>query len=175
MAEEVKKEAESQSAPRGRGRARERVVEEKSSEFIERVVKIRRISKVVKGGKNFGFNAVVVAGDGNGNVGVGMGKGKEVADAISKGSAKAKKNFRKVTVRGNTIPHVVIGKFKATQVILKPAGPGTGVIAGGPVRALCDAVGIKDILTKSLGSRNPLNVINATLNGFDQLRLVKRG
>jgi small subunit ribosomal protein S5 len=175
MAEEVKKQAEVKSAPKGRARTGGKPVEEKSSEFIERVVKIRRISKVVKGGKNFGFNAVVVAGDGKGNVGVGMGKGKEVADAISKGSTKAKKNFRSVTLKGNSIPHVVIGKFKATKVILKPAGPGTGVIAGGPVRALCDAVGIKDILTKSLGSRNPLNVIRATMNGFDQLRMKRRG
>jgi small subunit ribosomal protein S5 len=164
-------------APKKRGifKKKEEITEEGAPEFIEKVVKIKRISKVVKGGKNFGFNAIVVAGDGKGNVGVGFGKAKEVADAITKGSGKAKKNFRKIKMKGNTIPHAVIGKFKATKVILKPAGPGTGVIAGGPVRALCDAVGIKDILTKSLGSRNALNIVKATMNGFDELRLKRRG
>ncbi|MFQ5952576.1 MAG: 30S ribosomal protein S5 [Candidatus Omnitrophota bacterium] len=168
MAEENKIEAEAKEkkAPE---------IEAAAPEFIERVVKINRISKVVKGGKNFGFNAVVVAGDGKGNVGIGLGKAKEVAEAIKKGSSRAKKNFFKVKMRGDTIPHEVIGRFKATKVVLKPAHPGTGVIAGSPVRALCDAVGIKNILTKSLGSRNSLNVIKATVNGFKRLRLERKG
>ncbi|MEA3489923.1 MAG: 30S ribosomal protein S5 [Candidatus Omnitrophota bacterium] len=142
---------------------------------MERVVKINRVAKVVKGGKNFSFSALVIAGDGKGEVGVGFGKSNEVAEAIKKGAAKAKLNFIKVKMRGDTIPHEVIGRFKATKVLLKPAGPGTGVIAGGPVRALCDAAGIKNILTKSLGSRNPINVIRAAIDGFERLRLRRRG
>ena len=144
------------------------------SEYIERVVNISRVAKVVKGGKNFSFNALVVSGDGGGNVGIGFGKSNEVSEAIKKGAARAKKNFFRVKMRGDTIPHEVIGRFKATKVLLKPAGPGTGVIAGGPVRAMCDAVGIKNILTKSLGSRNAINVIKATIDGFDQLRLKRK-
>lgn len=142
---------------------------------VERVIAINRVSKVVKGGKNFSFNAVVVAGDGKGNVGIGIGKSNEVSEAITKGASKAKKNFFKVALSGDTIPHEVIGRFKATRVLLKPAGPGTGVIAGGPVRALCDAVGVKNILTKCLGSRNPLNVLRAARIGFGQLRTTRRG
>lgn len=142
---------------------------------VERVIAINRVSKVVKGGKNFSFNAVVVAGDGKGNVGIGIGKSNEVSEAITKGASKAKKNFFKVALNGDTIPHEVIGRFKATRVLLKPAGPGTGVIAGGPVRALCDAVGVKNILTKCLGSRNPLNVLRAARIGLGQLRTTRRG
>ena len=169
MAEAERKDAKKQS-PKEKGAATEAV-----AEYIERVVKINRISKVVKGGKNFGFNAVVVAGDGKGSIGIGLGKAKEVAEAIRKGSSTDKKNFHRVKMKGDTIPHEVIGRFKATRVLLKPAGPGTGVIAGGPVRALCDAAGIKNILTKSLGSRNSLNVIKATMDGFKKLRLQRRG
>jgi len=149
--------------------------QEAGEEIVERVIRIGRVSKVVKGGKNFSFNAVVVAGDGKGQVGIGFGKSNEVVGAITKGSAEAKKTFRKVKMKGDTIPHEIIGRFKAAKVILKPAGPGTGVIAGGPVRALCDAVGIKNILTKSLGSRNPVNVVKATMDGFLKLRLTRRG
>ncbi|MCK5450332.1 MAG: 30S ribosomal protein S5 [Candidatus Omnitrophica bacterium] len=143
--------------------------------MIERVVKISRVAKVVKGGKNFSFNATVIVGDGNGKVGMGFGKSNEVVEAIRKGSSKARKSLIPVKMKGETIPHEVIGVFKASRVMLKPASSGTGVIAGGPVRALCDAVGIKNILTKSLGSRNAINVINATIEGFSRLRLSRRG
>ncbi len=145
------------------------------NEIIEKVIKIGRVSKVVKGGKNFSFNAVVVSGNGKGSVGFGFGKSNEVADAIRKGSAAAKKSFHKVKMQGDTIPHETIGRFKATKVMLKPAGPGTGVIAGGAVRAMCDAAGIKNILTKCIGSRNSFNIIRATMNGFEGLRLKRRG
>lgn len=151
------------------------VVKEAVIESVERVVKISRVSKVVKGGKNFSFNALVIAGDGKGTVGIGLGKSNEVVGAITKGTSDAKKNFHKIKLQGDTIPHAITGRFKAAKVILKPAGPGTGVIAGGPVRALCDAVGIKNILTKSLGSRNPVNVVKAAMEGFLRLRLKRRG
>jgi small subunit ribosomal protein S5 len=144
-------------------------------ELIEQVIKIKRVSKVVKGGKNFSFNALVVAGDGKGQVGIGFGKSNEVVGAIVKATKEAKSTFLKVNMKGDTIPHEIEGKFKATTVILKPATAGTGVIAGGPVRAMCDAVGIKNILTKSLGSRNSSNVIKATLNGFLKLKLKRTG
>lgn len=145
------------------------------AEIVEQVVKIKRVSKVVKGGKNFSFNALVVAGDGRGKVGIGFGKSNEVVGAILKGTNEAKSRFTKISLKNDTIPHQVIGRFKSTRVILKPAGPGTGVIAGGPVRAMCDAVGIKNILTKSLGSRTACNVVKATLDGFLKLRIKKRG
>jgi small subunit ribosomal protein S5 len=144
------------------------------SGFVERVIKISRVSKVVKGGKNFSFSALVVTGDGKGNVGIGLGKSNEVVEAIKKGTAQANKSFLGVKLKGDTIPHEVIGRFKASRVIMKPAGPGTGVIAGGPVRAMCDAVGIKNILTKTLGSRNAVNVVKATEDGFRNLMLRRR-
>lgn len=141
------------------------------NEFIEKVIRINRVAKVVKGGKRFGFSTLVVVGNGNGNIGVAMGKSNDVRSSIEKAMAKAKENMEEIKITDDfTISHTVIGKYGAGRIILKPAGPGTGVIAGGPARAVLTALGVKNILTKCLRSRNPLNVVYATLEGLRSLR-----
>ena len=147
---------------------------DRETEFVETVVHINRVAKVVKGGKNFSFSAVVVAGDGQGRVGFGTGKAREVPSAIQKAMEQAKRTMMRVPMVGGTIPHEIWGRWGATKVLLKPAAPGTGVIAGGGVRAVMESAGIQDILTKVIGSRNPFNVVRATFDGLERLMTTER-
>jgi small subunit ribosomal protein S5 len=156
--------------PRGDRRQEER----SESGMIDKVVHINRVTKVVKGGKNFSFSALVVVGDGKGKVGFGSGKAKEVPAAIKKGIEIAKKNMISIALSGTTIPHAIVGHYGAGKVLLKPASDGTGVIAGGPVRAILESAGIQNILTKSLGTANPHNVVKATFEALKQLRTAEQ-
>ena len=145
-------------------------IEGEDAPFVERVVRISRVAKVVKGGRHLSFNAVVVVGDGEGHVGIGMGKADAVPDAVRKGAANARKNIVQITLKGSTIPHEVLTKYGGALVMMKPASPGTGVIAGGAVRAVVELAGVRDILTKVRRSTNPVNVVKATFEGLKSLR-----
>ena len=142
---------------------------QKADQYIEKIVHISRVAKVVKGGRRFSFSVIAVVGDGSGRVGSGVGKANEVPEAIRKATEKAKRAMIKIPLQGHTIPHGIMAIFGAAKVMLKPAAPGTGVIAGGPVRAVMEAAGVQNVLTKSLGTNNPHNVVKATINGLGKL------
>jgi len=139
------------------------------NELVERLVRLNRVAKVVKGGRRFSFSALVVVGDRKGQVGVGFGKANDVSEAIRKGLDKAKRSVIRVPLKRTTIPHQVVGKYKGAEVLLKPAAPGTGIIAGGPVRAVMDVCGITDVLSKSLGSQNAMNIVKAVMSGLESV------
>ncbi|MEE8363789.1 MAG: 30S ribosomal protein S5 [Dehalococcoidia bacterium] len=159
---------------RGRGRGSGRDRDRDDSGLEERVIKIRRVSKVVKGGRHLSFNALVVVGDGSGKVGMSLGKAKAVPDAVRKGTTNARRDMHEVVLNGTTIPHEIVAKFGSAKVFLKPAATGTGVIAGGGVRAVMEVVGVKDVLSKTFGSSNTLNVVRATMRALSELRDPKR-